>query len=287
MNNKCLSFWLLLILFGSTLHVSAQDAPAREITNITGDLYRVTDNAHRAVFLVTSAGIILVDPISVDFATWLKGELAESYDVPVRYVLYSHHHDDHASGGAVFADTAILVGHENMNPNLALVADDPVFKDVRAPDITFADRFSVTLGGKTVEMIHSPPSHSDDSSIIHFLDERTIFGVDWVNTGRAPFENMRGGPVSLLIAANRHLQSTIDYDIAALGHGPVGNKADVDDSIRYLEVVQAEVMAGIEAGLSLEEMQATILMEEFSHYINIDVWREQNIQGTYQGLMGE
>jgi len=288
MNNKCLSVWpLLLTPLGFALQACAQDAPAREITNITGDLYRVTDNIHRTAFLLTPEGIILADPINVDFSIWLKTELDERYDVPVRYVLYSHHHDDHASGGAAFADTATFVGHENMMPNLAREADNPIYKDVRPPDVTFADRMTVTLGGKTVEMIHALPSHSDDSAIIRFPGERTIFVVDFVNVGRVPFENMRGGPVAPLIAANKHLQATVDYDIVAAGHGPVGNKADVDDSTRYLEVLLAEVMASIEAGRSLEEMQETILMEDFSHYIGYDLWREQNVQGAYQGLMDE
>jgi len=288
MNNKCLSVCLLaLIPLGLVLQACAQDSPAREITNITGDLYRVTDSAHRTAFLVTSEGIILTDPISVDFSIWLKAELDERYDVPVRYVLYSHHHDDHASGGAVFADTATFVGHANMIPNLAAEADNPIFDDVRPPDVTFTERMTVTLGGKTVEMIRALPSHSDDSAIIRFPDERTIFVVDFVNVGRVPFENMRGGPVAPWIAANKHMQATVDYDIVAPGHGPVGNKADVDDSTRYLEVLLAEVTAGIEAGRSLEEMQETILMEDFSHYLAYDQWREQNIQGAYQGLMGE
>ena len=37
-------------------------------------------------FLVTPAGIILGDPINPAFATWLKGELASRFKVPVRYV---------------------------------------------------------------------------------------------------------------------------------------------------------------------------------------------------------
>ena len=288
MNKKRLSVCLLLLTpLGLALQARAQDTSAREITNITGDLYRVTDNLHRTAFLVTPEGIILTDPINVDFSIWLKAELDERYEEPVRYVLYSHHHDDHASGGAVFADTATFVGHENMIPNLAREADNPIYKDVRPPDVTFAERITVTLGGKTVEMIHALPSHSDDSAIIRFPDERTIFVVDFVNVGRVPFENMRGGPVAPLIAANKHLQATVDYDIVAAGHGPVGNKADVDNSTRYLEVLLAEVTAGIEAGRSLEEMQETILMEDFSHYVGYDLWREQNVQGAYQGLMGE
>lgn len=91
-----------------------QAAPTkREIVHITGDLYRVQNGFHYTVYLVTSEGIILADPLSTKFATWLKAELANRYDVPVRYVLYSHHHFDHASGADVFADTATLVGHKN------------------------------------------------------------------------------------------------------------------------------------------------------------------------------
>ncbi len=86
----------------------------REIVNVAGNLYRAQNNNHFTVFLATPAGIILADPINTAFATWLKAELAQRFGVPVRYVLYSHHHFDHASGGDVFADTAEFIGHENM-----------------------------------------------------------------------------------------------------------------------------------------------------------------------------
>ncbi|MYF71346.1 MAG: MBL fold metallo-hydrolase, partial [Proteobacteria bacterium] len=154
----------------------------------------------------------------------------------VRYVLYSHYHDDHASGGAVFEDTAEFVGHENTAVNLAAEEGNEVFAEVRAPDTTYSDSTSVTLGGKTVEMLHALPSHSNDSSIIHFPDERAVFAVDFVNVQRVPFQTMSGwGPVTSWIEANQHLQSTVDYDIMAPGHGPVGTKADVVDTTRKLE----------------------------------------------------
>ena len=49
---------------------------------------------------------------------WLQRRARRRFNVPVRYVLYSHHHWDHASGGAVFADTAEFVGHEMMPAKL-------------------------------------------------------------------------------------------------------------------------------------------------------------------------
>jgi len=92
--------------------------PAREITQVTGDLYRARNGLWATAFLVTKDGIVLGDPINPDFAAWLKGQLDERFHVPVRYVVYSHSHFDHAPGGAVFAGTARFVAHENMARNM-------------------------------------------------------------------------------------------------------------------------------------------------------------------------
>lgn len=98
-------------------------SPGREIIHLTGDLYRFRDIRHYGMFLHTPAGIILVDPTNQETAAWLKGELDRRFHVPVRYVIYSHAHSDHASGGAVFADTATFVAHENMAKNLVQPAE--------------------------------------------------------------------------------------------------------------------------------------------------------------------
>lgn len=50
-------------------------SPGRTIANITKDLYRFGNGVWFGVFLVTPNGIILIDPISTDLATWLKEEL--------------------------------------------------------------------------------------------------------------------------------------------------------------------------------------------------------------------
>ena len=114
------------LLIGTATEAVAQgQPPERSITRVAGDLYRAQNNNAFNVFLVTPEGIIMTDPIAPDFSAWLKSELDERFGVPVRYVLYSHHHWDHASGGEVFAETAEFVGHENMRAALTLPAGDP------------------------------------------------------------------------------------------------------------------------------------------------------------------
>ena len=107
----------------------------QEIGKLTGDVYYARMDDYLSVFMVTPDGIVLVEPIGVEFATWLKGELASRFKVTVKYVIYSHHHWDHGSGASVFADTARIVGHEAMMKRLAMpAADTPLPQNVRAQD---------------------------------------------------------------------------------------------------------------------------------------------------------
>ena len=129
-NHRRLALLLALSPLALVSQGFGQEAPQRVISQIAGDLYRAQNNNHNAAFLVTPEGIIVVDPLNDAFAAWLERELDERFGVPVRYVLYSHHHWDHASGGAVFADTAEFVGHANMLAHLEMPPDSTTLSDV-------------------------------------------------------------------------------------------------------------------------------------------------------------
>ncbi len=98
--------------------------PVRTIRQVTPNLYLAQSGTGvdaQTVFLVTSEGIILADPLSPEFSAWLKSELATRFPgKAVKWVITSHYHYDHARGGAMFADTAKFVAHENMRTNLRL-----------------------------------------------------------------------------------------------------------------------------------------------------------------------
>ena len=77
----------------------AQDEPKRAITKIAGDLYRFQNNFHYSVFLVTPDGVIATDPINAGAAKWLKNKIKEQFNLPIKYLILSHDHADHSSGG--------------------------------------------------------------------------------------------------------------------------------------------------------------------------------------------
>lgn len=258
--------------------------PVRAITKIRGDVYRVQDNRHHTVFMVTSEGVILGDPISVDAATWMKNEIAKRFGVPVRYVLYSHSHWDHASGARVFADTAELWSHANMPAAIKNAPEPARMGDVVPPQKTYTNRHSITLGGKTVELIHPGPNHAPDMTVLYFPAERVVFAVDFLTVRRVP-RFLDGAPLSDWISSFKRVEA-LDFDIIVPAHGNVGNKVDVTGQRQYFEALVAGVREGIAAGKTIQELQASNMLEQFSWWEDYENGRNTNIAETYKLLGG-
>jgi glyoxylase-like metal-dependent hydrolase (beta-lactamase superfamily II) len=257
---------------------AAQQAPKREITRIAGDLYRFQNNFHYSVFLVTPAGIVATDPINAEAATWLKAELAQRFNVPVRYLVYSHDHADHIAGGEVFADTATVVAHENAAYHIA-AENRPTAK----PTLTFSDRMTIALGGKTVELVYLGKNHSDGSIVMRFPAERTVFAVDFVSVNRLPFRNFPNAWIDEWIESLRRLEA-MDFDIIAPGHGAMGDKADVAAHRRYIEELRAEVLVRLRQGQGVEQIKAEVTMPAYAEWGSYEDWLALNVEGMAQHM---
>src|SRR5690606_21773640 len=138
----------------------------REIGRLTGDVYYARVDDYLAAFIVTSEGIALVEPVGTEFATWLKGEIASRFGVPVRYVIYSHSHADHASGAAVFADTAEIIAHESLVGLLAMPpADTSLPQNLRAQDANGNGRIERAEAEGQVAAIFAAYDANDDGVV--------------------------------------------------------------------------------------------------------------------------
>lgn len=255
-----------------------QQAPFREIIRIAGDLYRFRNNSHYSVFLVTPAGIIVTDPISVDAAKWLEAELKKRFNQPVKYLIYSHDHRDHIAGGEVFADAAVVIAHENAK--LAIIGER---RPTAVPNITFSDRMTIELGGKTVELQYVGRGHSDNMIVMNFPAERALFAVDFISVKRLPYKNLSDSYFPDWMAALRVVEG-MDFDILVPGHGPMGKKQDVRRHRAYLEDLYAEVLKEARAGKSLPEMQQSIRLEKYKDWGRYKEWLPLNIEGMYRNV---
>jgi glyoxylase-like metal-dependent hydrolase (beta-lactamase superfamily II) len=155
--------------------------------------------------------------------------------------------------------------------------------DVHPPTTTFTDRHTVTLGGKRVTMIHLGTAHADDSSVLHFPDERAVFSADILQVRRLPggLAPTVGAWIDALTIIN-----ALDFEHALTGHALSGTKKDAADSLRYLEDISRGVAAGIGAGRSLAEIQKTLTLDAYKGFERWDTTREAHIAAVYATLRG-
>ncbi len=159
-----------------------------EIEQLSDDLYGFRYTFYRNVFMVTPEGVIIADPLNTDAAAVLHAELRKLTDQPVRFVLYSHSHFDHAAGGRIFKDEgATFVAHERCAANLR----EHTRPDVVMPDLVFRDQFKIELGGKSVELFYFGPAHDNCLVVMLFRPARMLLSVDMGNlpTGWSMFYN--------------------------------------------------------------------------------------------------
>ncbi len=267
-----------LTALGASHQVQAQEAAKRSITKIAGDLYRFTNNFHSSVFLVTLDGVIATDPINADAATWLETEIRKRFSKEIKYVIYSHDHADHSSGGEVFADTAIVVAHENAKE--AIIGEG---RPTAVPDVTFSDQMTIELGGKKVHLTYVGPSHSNNSIVMNFPDERTLFAVDIISHKRVPFQTLGDSYFPGWINALKSLEN-MDFDILAPGHGALGTKADTTTNHAYMKEMYDAIYAGVRTGKSLDDLKASITMDAYMDWGQYQAWRPMNIEGMYDRI---
>lgn len=260
---------LLALMTGMT---QAQPVAERSITHLNGDVYRFQNDAHYSVFMVTPAGVIATDPISPEAAVWLNAEIQSRFNLPVKYVIYSHDHWDHASGAAAFTE-ATVIAHANAVPFIE-ASDRPI----KMPDITFSSELVLKLGGKSVHLYYLGASHSDNLIYMVFPEEKVLFGVDSIAVNRLPFQNLAGTDIDSLIGSIAALEQ-MDVDIVAPGHGQLGTLKDLAAHRIYLESLKDQVTAMLRSGRSNAEIMAAIKMPQYSSWESYAEWQQLNVEG--------
>ena len=159
------------------------------VGRVERNLYWVTDGVYQSAFLTTSDGVVLFDaPPSIGHnLRRAVDEIAADNGVSntVTHLVYSHHHADHGAAASLFPD-AVRVGHEETR-RLLLRDGDP---GRPVPEVTFADTYSLEVGGERAELAWHGSNHSPDNIYIHFPGHDTLMFIDVVNAGWVPIYNL-------------------------------------------------------------------------------------------------
>ena len=200
----------------------------------------------------------------------------------MRYVIYSHHHNDHITGGKVFADQALFVSQRAARERLLKNADP----DIPVPNLTFTDRMSIDLEGKRVELIYTGKNHSDNSLVVLLPQNKLLFAVDFIPVETVGYRTLADSYPDDWIESLKQVER-LDFDILVPGHGKIGKKEHVRLFREYLEALRAAVREQIQKGTSLEEAKKTVRLPNYEQWYGYSDWFTENVEGMYRYLSQE
>lgn len=222
---------------------------------------RVSDNVYwfqSEVYAQVTAGAItgpnwavVIDTLALpEEAVEMRSYIEETLGVPVRYVINTHYHADHAWGNCFFPG-ATVISHaisreimlEKANASLeAVKKQNPIFKQVKLiePHMTFSEgSLTMRIGKKT--LILSPmPGHSVDGISVLVEEDRVLFAGD----AFMPIPYVVDGNPDDLAASIKRI-GKMGLENIVQGHGDIILRGEIEEATRenlaYLVAVRKAV----------------------------------------------
>ena len=235
---------------------------------------RVSDNVYwfqSEVYAQVTAGAItgpqwavVIDTLALpDEAVEMRSYIEETLGVPVRYVINTHYHADHAWGNCFFPG-ATVISHaisrdimlEKGNASLeAVKKQNPLFKQVKLvePHMTFSEgSFTMRIGKKT--LILSPmPGHSVDGISVLVEEDRVLFAGD----AFMPIPYVVDGNPDDLAASIKRI-GKMGLENIVQGHGDIILRGEIEEATRenlaYLTSIRKAVRAAAKKRDPLEAL---------------------------------
>lgn len=290
MINRIRSAFLVFALLASSLVVAQSTLPIEQpvggepfgtsVTEIGDGLYVFRWWVYRNIFIVTDEGVIVTDPMNPKAAKLLQAEIRKITDKPVKYVVYSHNHHDHISGGIIFKEEgAQFVGHKNV---LKELSDHPSAV-TPMPDITFYENHTVRLGGRELQLKYYGANHGDSLVVMRLPKENIVFIVDIVTPRRVAFRSMPDFWPDEWVRSLKEIEAS-DFDYVISGHGPETEPAIdpatvVMEQRVYLEDLMAAVADAMKSGThSPDALRKTVKLPKYEQWQYYEEWLPMNIE---------
>ncbi|MEN8262137.1 MAG: MBL fold metallo-hydrolase [Nitrospirota bacterium] len=253
---RTITLSIIVLAFASILFVAQQAQAQGGLTKIADNVYSYVDikngspkNSYgaNAGIIIGTDGIIVIDTLisSKEAKRFIK-DIRAVTDKPVKWVVNTHYHLDHAFGNAEFVKLgATVISHDICRRNLknrgeaalknagnyGLTEEDMEGTEISYPGITFPYRMELDTGNQIVQLIYPGPSHTDGSILVYLPESRILFSGDILFTDYHPF--LAEGDIGKWIKVLDRIM-TMDIRTIIPGHGPVSGKQDITDMKYYL-----------------------------------------------------
>ncbi|ACH40168.1 glyoxylase-related zinc-dependent hydrolase [Citrifermentans bemidjiense Bem] len=227
-----------------------------ELTKISNNVYSyvgVKDAspgnsfAANAGIVIGRDGVLVVDTlISAKEGKRFLADIRKVTNKPIKYVVNTHTHLDHALGNCVFANLgAAIISHQAERASLeangplmlrnigskGLKPEDVAGTEVVLPNLAFSDQMLIDLGGEEIRLIRLSPSHTAGSIVVYLPTQKILFSGDILFTDFHPF--LADGDFKGWIGS---IDKLLDMEIDGIipGHGPLSTKKDLRDMKNYI-----------------------------------------------------
>ncbi|MCH8311730.1 MAG: MBL fold metallo-hydrolase [Nitrospinae bacterium] len=176
------------------------------------DVYFFSTGAYNTMFITTSKGVVVIDPIRGK-GPLLKKAIQEVTDMSPKFMIYSHAHLDHIGDAHLFAKDVQIVAHLETRKLLERYKDPhrPI------PQISFAKNYSLSLGGTKIELIYPGEGHGKGNIMIHLPRQKVLMFVDVATPRAVPFINFATIDIYSQIKGIEHALN-LDFNVYVAGH---------------------------------------------------------------------
>jgi cyclase len=253
----------------------AMPAPADvkiETVTVAPGIYMLLGRGGNVGLTAGTDGAAIIDDQFADMAPKIRAAVAMLSDQPVQFVINTHLHGDHTGGNDAFGKTgAVIIAQENVRKRLGTPQVNPSTNasiEPRArealPVITFANSATLHFNDDDLEFTHLPNAHTETDILVRFRNANVVHMGDTF-TGGFPFiDGNTGGTLDGLILAHEQVLPTVDENTRIIrGHGPLGNKAELQGYHDMLVVIRDRVAKLVKAGKSQDQVIEARPTKEF------------------------
>jgi cyclase len=252
-------------------------------------------------FVIGERSVLVVEAmLNGDLASQLIGLVRKETTKPIRFLVNTSYHGDHAYGNYVFPESTVVIHHpatkrymdENFEDDrrfmLGLMGEGKGIERVqsRSADITVSDFISVDLGGRTVEVRHFGFAQTPGDLVIWTPDAKVLWVGNMIQAPSPALPWLLEGRHRDTIATLARVRDFLPEDATIIpGHGRPMPPADIDFPIRYVRELDAVVSAAVAAGASVEDTLEAAGMSHYGEYSLFD-WAHNsvNVPAAYEAI---
>ena len=243
-----------------------------ETVNIAPGVYVLFGRGGNIGLTVGDDGAAIIDDQFADMVPKIRSAVALLSEKPVRFVINTHLHGDHTGGNDAFgAAGAVIIAQDNVRKRLLNPAVNPATNETpparaRAalPIVTFADSATLHFNDDDLEFTHLPNAHTETDIIVRFRKANVLHMGDCFVGGFPFIDGSNGGTLDGFIKAHETVLATIDDNTKLIrGHGPLGNKAELQAYHDMLVVVRDRIAKLVKAGKTQDQVVEARPTKEF------------------------